>query len=281
MKMSKPFVKWAGGKYKLANKLIPFMPAEFTSSKNTYIEPMVGAGGFFFKYAPKHAYLSDINQNLITTYNVIKNDVNSLITHLKQHKDLHNKEYFYKQRNLFNELIKKGDNHLNIASLLIYLNRTCFNGLYRENSKGEFNVPMGDYKNPTICDEENLLSVNKILQSVEIGCHGYEKSINKVKKGDFVYIDPPYIPLDPLSFTKYSKDDFGKKQHKELSDFCDSIDKKGAYFMLSNSDTVLTDEIYMRKGRFSKSFLVSRTIASNAKKRAKAEEVIITNYKRT
>jgi len=278
MKMSKPFVKWAGGKYRLADKLIPFLSGEFTSSKNTYIEPMVGSGGFFFKYAPKHAYLSDINQNLITTYNVIKNDVNSLITHLKQHKDLHNKEYFYKQRDLFNELIKKGDNHLNIASLLIYLNRTCFNGLYRENSKGEFNVPMGDYKNPTICDEENLLSVNKILQSVEIGCHGYEKSINKVKKGDFVYIDPPYIPLDPLSFTKYSKDDFGKKQHEELSNFCDSIDKKGAYFMLSNSDTKKTQEIYLREGRFSKKFKVSRSIASKAENRVKAKELIITNY---
>ena len=276
--MSKPFIKWAGGKYRLADKLIPVMPDKFNPSKNTYIEPMAGSGGFFFKYGPKHAYLSDINQNLITTYNVIKNDVKNLIKSLKQHKELHNKDYFYKNRDLFNELIQKGDDHLNIASLFIYLNRTCFNGLYRENSKGEFNVPIGSYKNPTICDEENLLSVNKILQSTDIACHGYEESINRVKEGDFVYIDPPYIPLDPVSFTKYSKDDFGKAQHKELSAFCDLIDKKGGYFMLSNSDTELTKEIYMNSERICYKFEVMRTIASKSENRVKAKEVIITNY---
>ena len=276
--MSKPFVKWAGGKYRLSDKLIPLIPSSFDPSKNTYIEPMVGSGGFFFKYAPKQAYLSDINQNLITTYNIIKNDVNTLISSLKEHQDLHNKEYFYDQRKKFNELITNNGNDGEIASLFIYLNRTCFNGLYRENSKGEFNVPIGSYKNPTICHEENLLSVSKILQSVEIHCHGYEQSLNMINEGDFVYIDPPYIPLDPLSFTKYSKDDFGKKQHIQLSDFCDAIHKKDAFYMLSNADTELTDKIYLQDSRYKENFLVSRTIASNANKRNKAKEVIITNY---
>ena len=275
----KPFIKWAGGKYRLSDKLIPLIPSSFNPLKNTYIEPMVGSGGFFFKYAPKQSYLSDINQNLIMTYNIIKNDVNTLILSLKEHQELHNKEYFYDQRKKFNELIINGGTDTEIASLFIYLNRTCFNGLYRENSKGEFNVPIGSYKNPTICNEENLLSVSKILQSIEIHCHGYEESISNIGQGDFVYIDPPYIPIDPSSFTKYSKNDFGEKQHVELSDFCDTIDKKGAFYMLSNSDTELTDKIYLQEGRFKENFLVSRTIASKAKNRNKAKEVVITNYK--
>ena len=287
--IAKPFVKWAGGKYKLADQLIPFMPKKFNPLKNTYIEPMTGSGGFFFKYAPKNAYLSDINQNLITTYNMIKYDVYDVIAHLEQYKDLYNnEEYFYEQRKLFNQLATKerGElfhfNEIEIASLFIYLNKTCFNGLYRENSSGEFNVPIGkDSKGKLFTvnyNKDNLLAVSEILQSVEIGCHGYEDSISKVKEGDFVYLDPPYIPLDHLSFTKYSKDDFGKKEHEQLSDFCDSINSKGAYFMLSNSDTEDTREIYLKEGRFSKEFSVNRSIASKAENRVKAKELIITNY---
>ena len=280
---TKPFVKWAGGKYKLADQLIPLISKKFDPLKNTYIEPMAGSGGFFFKYAPKNAYLSDINESLITTYNVIKNDVYNLIPYLIEYKKLHdNEKYFKKQKNLFNKLKKEGINKLEIASLFIYLNKTCFNGLYRENSKGEFNVPIGKNSKgellPMNYNEDNIVAVSKVLQSVEIACHGYEKSIEKVKEGDFVYLDPPYIPLDHSSFTKYSKDDFGKKEHEQLSDFCDSINSKGAYFMLSNSDTEDTREIYLKKGRFSKGFNVSRSIASKAKNRVKAKELIITNY---
>ena len=131
---AKPFIKWAGGKYRLAESLIKFIPTNFDLNNNTYVEPMVGSGGFFFKYEPKNAYLSDINKNLITTYDVIKNDVGSLIDSLKKYKKLHNKTYFKKQRTLFNKLTKERENDLEIASLFIYLNKTCFNGLYRENS---------------------------------------------------------------------------------------------------------------------------------------------------
>ena len=303
---AKPFVKWAGGKYRLADQLIPFVPKKFDPLKNTYIEPMVGSGGFFFKYAPKHAYLSDINQNLITTYNMIKYDVYDLIAHLEQYKTLHDnqsdldkEEYFYKQRTLFNQLITRKSeelyhfNEIEIASLFIYLNKTCFNGLYRENSSGEFNVPVGKNSKgeifPMSYDNNNLLTVNEILQqkrgkggpldySIDIACHGYEDSINKVKEGDFVYIDPPYIPLDHLSFTQYSKNDFGKKDHEQLSNFCDSVNEKGAYFMLSNSDTKDTRDIYLKEGRFNKEFSVSRSISSKAESRVKAKELIITNY---
>lgn len=277
--MSKPFVKWAGGKFRLAEQLIPFIPKNFDSSINKYIEPMVGSGGFFFKYAPNNAYLSDINNNLVITYNIIKNDVNSLIKMLKEHKELHSKDYFYNSRDKFNLLIKIDNADLEVASLFIYLNRTCFNGLYRENSKGVFNVPIGSYKNPLICDEKNLLLVNEVLQNVEICCHGFEDSLQKINTGDFVYLDPPYIPLDTSSFTKYSKNDFGEKHHEELSSFCDKIDEKGAFFMLSNSDTKLTTDMYMKEGRFVEKFLVRRSIASKASNRKKAKEVIITNYK--
>ena len=274
----KPFVKWAGGKFRLADKFMPLLPSSFNPEKNTYIEPMVGSGGFFFKYAPKYSYLSDINQNLITTYNIIKNDVNTLILSLKEHQELHDKEYFYDQRKKFNDLVIKGGSNVEIASLFIYLNRTCFNGLYRENSKGEFNVPIGSYKNPTICNEVNLVAVSNTLQSVEINCHGFEESLKTIKENDFVYIDPPYLPIDATSFTKYSKSDFGKKHHEDLSFFCDSVNDLGAYFMLSNADTKLTKDIYMKKGRYSTEFLVGRTIASNANNRVNAKEVIITNY---
>jgi len=278
-KPAKPFIKWAGGKHRLSDKLIPLIPSSFNPTKNTYIEPMLGSGGFFFKFSPKFSYLSDINQNLTTTYNVIKNNVSRLILSLNEHQELHNKEYYYEQRKKFNELIANGGSDTHIASLFIYLNRTCFNGLYRENSKGEFNVPIGSYKNPLICDEENLMLVSKVLQNVEICCHGFEDSLKNINTGDFVYLDPPYIPIDALSFTKYSKNDFGEKHHEELSSFCDKINEKGAFFMLSNSDTKLTSDMYMKKGRFVKKFLVSRSIASKASNRKKAKEVIITNYK--
>ena len=291
-KSAKPFVKWAGGKYKLANDLKKLIHKKFDIKKNTYFEPMVGSGGFYFNLAPHNAYLSDINQNLITTYNSIKTDVNALIKKLEEHQKDHNKDYFYEMRDKYNEI--KDVNTVDVASLFIYLNRTCFNGLYRENSNGKFNVPIGSYKNPTICDSQNLLKVHKNLQNVNIGCHGYEQIIKYIKKGDFIYIDPPYIPLDPTSFTKYSKDDFGIEDHNSLSNFCDELDKLGAYYMLSNSDTELTEKIYFKinekngqflifedehDNRFSDKFLVSRTIASKAEKREKAKEVVITNYK--
>jgi len=270
----KPFIKWAGGKYRLANKLILYLPAEFNSSENTYIEPMVGSGGFFFKYAPKQAYLSDINQNLINTYDIIKNDVESLITRLEVHQFKHSDTYFYEMRDEFNKLIKEKGDSLDLAALFIYLNRTCFNGLYRENSNGEFNVPIGSYKNPLICDEDNLRSAYKVLQDITIECHGYEHI--KPEKGDFVYLDPPYIPLDKTSFTKYSSDDFAEKDHRNLVDFCSKLNDDGIFFMISNSSTPLTKEIY---GQFTlKEIQVMRTIAGSHSKRGMAKELIITNY---
>jgi DNA adenine methylase len=270
----KPFIKWAGGKYRLANKLISFLPAEFNPSKNTYIEPMAGSGGFFFNYAPKQAYLSDINQNLINTYNTIKNDVEGLILKLEIHQFKHEGDYFYEMRDEFNKLVKENGDSVELAALFIYLNRTCFNGLYRENSNGEFNVPIGSYKNPLISDQNNLRSVHQILQDITIKCHGYEHI--KPNEGDFVYFDPPYIPLDKTSFTKYSSDDFGEKDHRNLVDFCCKLSNNGIYFMISNSNTPLTKEIY---SQFTlQEIQVMRTIAGSHSNRGMAKELIITNY---
>jgi len=289
-----PFIKWAGGKYRLADNLMKYLPANFDPKKNTYIEPMVGSGGFFFKYAPNNAYLSDINPNLIITYKVIQNDVESLISALKVHENNHHKhqeqnskDYYYEKREEFNQLKSSGQDLIGIAALFIYLNKSCFNGLYRENSKGGFNVPMGDYKSTdskkVICNEDNLLLAHKILRNVTVSCHEYEDTLKVIKEGDFVYLDPPYLPLDISSFTKYSKNDFGKNNHLELNAFCDAINDRGAYFMLSNSDTDLTQKIYLKEGRYSQHFEVGRSIsgkidASGKKFKAKAKELIVTNY---
>tara|TARA_Y100000768_G_C23985251_1_gene688417 strand:+ start:833 stop:1678 length:846 start_codon:yes stop_codon:yes gene_type:complete len=272
--MTKPFIKWAGGKYRLADKFIPLLPLKFNNTESQYFEPMIGSGGFFFKYLPQKAYLSDINYNLVNTYNVIKNDVENLIVNLKIHEFQHDKKYFYKMRDKFNKLIKNNEDLTDIAALFIYLNRTCFNGLYRENSKGEFNVPIGKYKNPTICNEKNLRSVNKLLKNIEIKCHGYDDI--KPNKGDFVYFDPPYIPLEKTSFTKYSSDDFFEKDHRLLMNFCRKLDQNGVYFMISNSNTSLTKEIYSNFNI--KEIQVMRTIAGSHSKRGIAKELVITNY---
>jgi DNA adenine methylase len=279
----KPFIKWAGGKYKLAEQLLEHLPKSFNHNKNKLIEPMVGSGGFFFRLSPKRAYLSDINKNLITTYEVVKNNVEDLTMKLESYKKLHlNEEYYKEQRNLFNELIKEDKNKLEIAALFIYLNKTCFNGLYRENSKGEFNVPVGRNSNgdllPMSVDISNLFNVSKLLKDVDLCCHSYEKCLGQIKRGDFVYIDPPYIPVDVASFTQYSKSNFGLTEHIELSSFLEQISEKGAFFMLSNSDTEDTREIYNNKTWKIAKYSVSRSIASNAKNRGKAKEVVITNF---
>ena len=281
--VTKPFIKWAGGKFKLAKQFIEHLPRTFNPHKNKFIEPMVGSGGFFFRLSPNNAYLSDINKNLITTYQMVQNDVERLILKLEEYKKLHIDEDFFKeQKKLYNELSKKGKNNLEIAALFIYLNKTCFNGLYRENKSGEFNVPVGRKSNgellPMSVDMDNLRKVNKLLQNVEIACHSYEQCLEEINQGDFVYIDPPYIPIDKVSFTQYSKNDFGLEDHIKLSNFLEKISEKRAFFMLSNSDTENTRKLYHRDAWRIEKFDVSRSIASKAKNRVKAKEVIITNY---
>ena len=283
----KPFIKWAGGKYRLSDEFLKILP-NIDFKKNKYIEPMVGSGGFLFNLNPKKAYISDINENLIYTYCTIRDNVHELIELLELYKDSHSADFYYFQRNLYNKLKNLDENRLELSALFIYLNKTCFNGLYRENSKGDFNVPLGKDSNdnllPMAYNEDNLKYISKFLKNKEIKCHGYEEILNIINEGDFVYLDPPYIPLNKSSFTKYSKSDFTLNNHKKLSNFCSKLSDLGAFFMLSNSDIPKTREIYLNNfksgdyKRFFRTTTVSRSIASKSKNRNYASEIIITNY---
>jgi len=273
----KPFVKWVGGKRQLLKqfkkqKLYP--PTGFNPLQNSFFEPFVGGGAVFFDLLPKKAYLSDLNFELTTTYNVIKTDVKSLISSLKKCK--YEKDEFLRVRSQ-----KVSDlSPLQVATRFIYLNRTCFNGMYRVNSKGGFNVPFGKYTNPLICDEENLRKVSKVLQNVEIKHQDYKEVLKKAKKGDFIYFDPPYHPVSKTSsFTSYTKEDFNELNQIELRDTFKTLHERGCYLMLSNSDTPLINQIYSNiKGVKINKVDAGRALNSNSEKRGKIKEVLITNY---
>ena len=275
MMTSKPFIKWAGGKYSLAKTLKDYLPSDF--SNRDYFEPMIGGGGMFFNLQPHNAYLSDINSKLILTYKSIKADVESIINHLEIHEENHhiNEDYYYEKRTEFNRGL---DSRYKIAALFIYLNKTCFNGLYRENSKGEFNVPKGRTSSGkvTICDKDNLKHCSDIFKNIEFGCHSYQDVLPKLNSRSFIYLDPPYLPVNSVSFTKYAKDDFSVQMHYDLKEFCNKLTDMGAKFMISNSETSKTKDIY--NGYNMKQILVSRTVGSKSSSRKKVSELIITNF---
>jgi DNA adenine methylase len=277
----KPFVKWVGGKRQLLEqfKLMNLYPPEkFDPKTGRYFEPFVGGGAVFFDLLPKKAFLSDMNNELVVTYNVIKNDVESLISSLKKHQNT--KEYFLKIRS--KDVSKLTD--IEIASRFIYLNRTCFNGLYRVNSHGGFNVPFAGNKNPLICDEINLGKISKALKYVDIKKQDYKEVLKKAKKGDFVYFDPPYYPINKTSsFTSYTKEAFLEKEQIELRDTFAELTKRGCFVMLSNSDTPFINKIYSEikiKGKLIRinKVYAGRMINSDASKRGKITEVLVTNY---
>lgn len=273
----KPFVKWVGGKRQLLEQFKSmnlYPPEKFEVKTGRYFEPFVGGGAVFFDLLPSKAFLSDLNNELVVTYNVIKNDVEKLIVSLKKHKI--DKEYFLKVR--AQDINKLSD--IATASRFIFLNRTCFNGMYRVNSKGGFNVPYGAYTNPKICDAENLRRVSKALQNVEIKHQDYKAILKIAKKGDFIYFDPPYYPVSKTaSFTSYTKEGFLDKEQLELRDAFVELSKKGCFVMLSNSDTPFINKIYSNlKGvRINKVF-AGRMINSDASGRGKITEVLVTNY---
>lgn len=274
---AKPFVKWVGGKRQLLaqfRRLNLYPPEQFNPVKNKYFEPFVGGGAVFFDLLPKHAELSDLNPELVITYNVIKNNVENLIKSLKKHRN--EKDYFLKIRSL--DVKKLSD--IEIASRFIYLNRTCFNGLYRVNSKGQFNVPFGLNKNPLICDEINLRKIANVLKEVNITHQDYKAVLKKAKKGDFIYFDPPYHPLsETSSFTSYTKESFGAKEQIELRDTFLELHKRGCFVMLSNSDAKFINEIYSgHKGIRITKVEAGRAINSKGTGRGKILEVLVTNY---
>lgn len=266
------FVKWAGGKKQLLEQFNSLFPENI----ERYFEPFVGGGAVAFhiikKYQPREVLLSDINEELINTLLVIKNNVTELIELLKIMKEKHDKETYYKVRAEDPLLLSS----VSKAARFIYLNKTCFNGLYRVNSKGKFNVPMGKYKNPAICSESDLIEISKLLENVDIKVMPFEKVTNYVKEGDFIYFDPPYHPLKKSSFTTYAKDKFLEDEQKKLANVFKALDKKRCLVMLSNSDTDFIKELY---NEYNIHFVkATRMINSNAKDRGKINEIVVTNY---
>ena len=273
----KPFVKWVGGKRQLLKQfreLNLYPPECFNPESNTYFEPFVGGGAVFFDILPKHAELSDTNRELVITYNVIKDNVDGLIKSLKKH--IYNKEYCLEVRAQdINEL-----SDIEIASRFIFLNRTGFNGMYRVNKSGQFNVPFGRYKNPLICDENNLRKVSEALQEITITHRDYKDVLKLAKIGDFIYFDPPYYPLNPTSsFTAYTAKGFFEKEQIELRDTFVKLHERGCFVMLSNSDTSFINELYSGlEGVSVNKIIAGRAINSKGSKRGKINEVLITNY---
>ena len=266
-----PIVKWVGGKRQLMFELFKNMPENY----NRYFEPFIGGGALFFELQPDNAYISDMNEELINLYQVVRDNVDELITDLKKH-DI-SKEYFMEIRNIDRTEDYENWSSVQKASRFIYLNRTCFNGMYRVNSKGEFNVPFGHYKNPRIVDENNLINCSNLLQRTEIRHADFSEILTKVQEGDFVYFDPPYVPLSATSsFTSYTKDGFDIDMQFKLRDVCDELDTMGVNFLLSNSDTKLVNELYENYNI--KKVFASRQINANADGRGKITEVLVRNY---
>lgn len=292
----KPFLKWAGGKGQLLKEIEQYYP--FENGKITkYAEPFVGGGAMLFdilsKYDLKEVYISDINAELINTYRIIRDDIDELIALLQTMqsefipKDTEQrKTYYLSKRERFNDLKVNGDESVNIekAALMIFLNKTCFNGLYRVNKKGLFNVPMGAYKKPLICDENNLRAVSKKLQKVTIVCGDYKISADFIDQNTFVYFDPPYRPItDTASFTAYTENLFNDDEQIELAHFVDEMDKKGAKIVISNSDPKNSntdddffDNIY--SSHKIKRVEATRMINCNSEARGKIKELLISNF---
>jgi len=266
-----PFLKWAGGKRQLLSQIDLYIPKSF----NKYIEPFVGGGALFFYLLPKNAILNDINQDLINTYRVIKENVSELITSLKKHKN--EEEYFYKIRSVDRNLDEfKTWSDIEKASRIIYLNRCCYNGLYRVNSKGYFNAPFGKYKNPKICNEENLKLVHKVLKDVKLMNISFELCLNYAKKDDFIYFDPPYVPIsESANFTSYTKSSFKKEDQIKLFNVFKELDQKGCKLLLSNSYNEFILKLY--KNYQINIVYAKRAINSNPDKRGEIKEILIIN----
>lgn len=264
-----PFVKWAGGKRCLIRELESNLPEEF----NNYYEPFIGGGALFFAISKdlNSAFLSDFNFQLVLTYAAIKNDPEKLIAQLKTHAKQHSKDYYYKVRSYHN-----AKDPIFIAARLIYLNKTCYNGLYRVNKSGNFNVPIGRYTNPNIVQEANIRNCNRALQIATIECREFDTI--QPEAGDFVYCDPPYHPTDEINFTSYTKNDFTEKDQERLRDFALKLHKKGVKVMLSNSNSKYINSLYDKKPFNIQVVEAPRFVNCKRDGRNPVEEVLITTY---
>ena len=290
-KTVKPFIKWAGGKSQLLEEIRKKYPAKI----ERYCEPFVGGGAVLLdvlaNFQPKEVLINDINPELINTYIHIRDNAEDVISMLSEMQEAfwnmdneQRKEYFYSKRDRFNELIQEALATEEKAALFIFINKTCFNGLYRVNGKGLYNVPMGSYKKPPICDAENIRLISGLLQGVTINCGDYSECAGFIDNNTFVYIDPPYRPLsETSSFTSYAKTEFGDEQQIQLGHFIEHISEKGAKVVASNSDPHNTDENDDFFDDIYKMFVIDRVAAtrminSNSTGRGTISELLIYNY---
>ncbi len=270
-----PIVKWVGGKRQLLGDIESVIPKKFT----TYVEPFVGGGALLFHIQPKKAIINDFNEELINIYEVVKNQPNELIEILEEHERLNSEDYFYYVRALdrkenYNEISQNER-----AARIIYLNKTCYNGLFRVNQAGQFNSPYGRYKNPNIVNTPTVLAMSKYFNSnnVKIMSGDYRNALKNLKKGSFVYFDPPYMPVSSSAyFTGYTENGFDKQQQIELKKECDKLTSKGIKFLLSNSDHPFIRELYRDYEIIT--VRAKRSINSNGNKRGEINEVLVRNY---
>lgn len=295
----KPVVKWAGGKRQLLDIISNYYPKRLGIDIKKYAELFVGGGAVLFdilkKYEIDEVYISDINRELINVYNIIRDDVNNLIKKLKIYEkkfinlnDSERRNMFYKLRDDYNEIISSEyiERKTKCATLFLFLNKTCFNGLYRVNSNGLYNVPFGSYKNPCICDEINILEISKLLKKVNIHCRDFRESYDFIDSKTFVYCDPPYRPLsNTANFTSYSGFGFDDNDQIALAEYVQKLSIKGAYVLVSNSDPKNSD---INDNFFNKIYVnqkidrvkAKRVINSASEKRGSVSELLIYNYKR-
>jgi len=267
-----PFLKWAGGKGRLLSQLRPLLPAGVERMR--HVEPFCGGGALFFDRRPGRALLADVNPALIRTYLTIRDAVDEVIAHLEGFVERHGKEAYYQTRERYNGRPLDAAEH---AATFVYLNKTCFNGLHRVNRRGEFNVPMGRYRNPRILDAEGLYAASDALAAADIRNEGFEALLESARPGDFVYFDPPYHPIsETASFTSYAQNGFGPDDQRRLRDVFRALDRRGCRLMLSNSDVPFIRELYT--GFHVDTVAAPRAISCNGGGRKRVSEVVVRNY---
>ena len=274
-KKAKPFIQWVGGKREMITQYQDYIPKKF----NSYFEPFLGGGALFFHLAPNKAFLADSNLELVKTYEGVRDDVDTVINHLRLLKSKHSKELYLAIRNLDRVYNIFADfSNPEIAARFIYLNQTGFNGVYRVNQKGQYNVPIGSSLNRLICDENTLRKASEILKSTDLKCIDFEEFVKDAKKDDFVYFDPPYFPISIYSdFTRYTKEKFYKEDQIRLKEAIDKLTRKGCKVMLSNSDCEFIQDLYSDYKKIK--VCSNRTLNCKSDRRGKVSELLIINYK--
>lgn len=270
-----PFIKWAGGKRQLLPKIKVRLPKKY----NNYYEPFVGGGAVTFALLPENAVINDINKALINTYRQICNSPNEFLIEInKLDSEMweDGKEYYYSMRQQYNDKLMRAEFDVDLAALFVFINKHCFNGLYRVNGKGLFNVPYNNSRKNSV-DEQGIIATSEYLKKVTILEGDFQIACRNASKGDFVFLDSPYAPLNPTSFESYTKEGFDIESHKRVSDVFDELTRRGCYCMLTNHNTKLIDELYGNKGYTMDVVDVKRMINSDASKRV-GKEVIIYNY---